>query len=72
MTEVSGYSLFNCARKLEFVTQFSGKFLREFFQRVFAMKLIAKLKVIAVAKWVCQKSVTVTKVEKIQRYREVP
>ena len=27
---------------------------------MFAMKLIAKLKVIAVAKWVCQKSVAVT------------
>ena len=41
-----GTHFFNCARKLEFVTQFSGKFLREFFQRVFAMKLIAKV-------WVC-------------------
>jgi hypothetical protein len=57
-----GAHFFNYARKLEFVTQFSGKFLREFFRRVFAMKLIAKLKVIVVAKWVCQKSVTVTKV----------
>ena len=61
MAEVSGYSLLTMSEIRVCNPKFPENFARIFSTGV-AMKLIAKLKVIAVAKWICQKSVTVTKV----------